>query len=182
MGYTKTIYRKHLQAHDYDTGAHKYVKVVDKKATTVAGGGSSATTWNVRALTDIIDNTVSPTGVSLATNTLTLPIGTYQCRVSAPVYGAVGSMQLKLVDTAPASDVDLIEGTVSTVTVGTDCPRAELSGQFTLTTIGTIQVQHYTTSAVATNGLGYPGSIGGDEIYTIAEFWMEQDPSMDAKI
>lgn len=177
MSYTKTIYRRHLQAHDYDTGAHKYLKVVDKKATGTDAGGSSAATWNVRELVEITDNAIHATNVSLDSNTLTLPAGTYYCRISAPASGSVGANQLKVVNTAPDTDVDLVYGAVEE-----GAGRAEVVGKFVLEDVGTIQVQHYTTSAVAASGLGAAGSIGGDEIYTIAEFWMEQDPTANAEI
>ena len=88
MGYTKTIYRRFLQAHDEPTGAQKYLKVIDKKAANTAGGGSSATTWNIRELTDIIDNV--GVGATLATNQITLPIGTYRCAIRSAFDGAVG--------------------------------------------------------------------------------------------
>jgi len=180
MGYTKSIYRRHLQAHDYDTGAHKYIRVIDKKVAGTAGGPSGATTWNVRDLTDIDVNTGSV--ASLDTNKVKLPAGTYMAKVTAPAHGAVGVHRVALVDVTASPEVKLcVGGTLSGLANAVQ--PAVVSGMFTLAEESEIEVRHYTANAIVTNGLGLPADVDSDdEIYTIAEFWMEQDPAAETLV
>lgn len=173
MGYTKTIYRELRQSHD-DSGAHKMVRVVDKKAAGTAGGASSATTWNVREMTDIlVDNGV---GATIAGNKVTLPIGTYCVDVTAPAHGAVGVHRVAVVNTTPDTDVKLVIG--GTLNGAANVVQsAQVRGVFELTEESEIEIRHYTANAVTVNGLGLPADVDGDdEFYTIAEFRMENDP------
>jgi hypothetical protein len=173
MSYTKGILRKQVQAHDYTTGMHKIVRVIDKKAKNTEGGAATATTWHVRTLTDITTNI--GTIASLGSNKVTLPAGKYEAQVITMAYGAVGLTRVKLVNTTPNPDVDLFVGPAVTGVAATNV-IVSASGSFELTAAGAIQVEHYTTGAVATSGLGKAQNLTGyDEIYTIVEFRQETE-------
>lgn len=175
MGYTKEIWRRNLQAHDYDTGMHKIIRVVDKKATGTNGGGSSVG-WNVRDLTDIAKNPGSL--ATLDTNKVTLPAGAYEVSISSPVHGAVGVSRVKVVNTTPTTPVDLVVGQtiVGLANLG---QMVSVCDSFELTEESEVQVEVYTANAVVDTGLGLPGNIAGyDEIFTVVEFRQETDPNV----
>ena len=59
-----------------------YIYLYDKKAATVAGGGSVSGAWRTRDLTDEVEDTGND--CTLAANQFTLEAGTYRCLISAP--------------------------------------------------------------------------------------------------
>lgn len=177
MGYTKTVYRRLLQAHDNSTGAHKYLRVVDEKEAGVDGGASSAATWNVRALTDISDNI--GVGALLESNKILLPAGIYSCLITAPAYGAVGIHRVALFDVTSSPEVKLLVGGASSG-VANVVQQSSVRGSFELAVETEVEIRHYTQLAVASSGLGLSANVDGDsELYTIAEFWMQVDPRAD---
>lgn len=174
MGYTKEIFRKLVQAHNHATGAHKIVRIVDKKATGTTGGNSIAG-WNVRTLNTILKNTGTIATLT-GTNTVKLPAGTYEVLMEAPVSGAVGITRLKLVNVTASTDL-LVGGTLVGLAALTQ--RVVLRGSITLTGLTELRVDHY-TAAVITDGLGTAANQTGlDETYTVVEFRQETTPDAD---
>ncbi len=136
--------------------------VRDEKATTVAGGSSSAATWNQRDLNVAVTNTI--TGASLASDQITLPAGTYDIVAIAPSY-RIDRNRLRLQNTTDAS-TELV-GSCNYTAAATDhtIGVAHLSGRFVLSGVKVLQLQHYATSARATDGLGLSTNDGAVEVY-----------------
>jgi len=161
-GTLKTITRAEMAAALAAEGVGGYgvIHVRDVKATTVAGGDSAATTWNVRDLNTTVENSIS--GASLASNQVTLPAGTYRVVARAPGYYTF-RQQLRLYDTTGTAT--LVVGQSGYAYNGTQ-DMCHLRGNFTLATSSVLELQHYTTRAQVTLGLGADTSSGEDEIYS----------------
>ena len=154
----------------------QYILCRMRPATGSAGGGSaSATTWNVREITEAVDE---PSACSIASDQITLTAGTYYTRISAPAY-KVNSHCIRLHETT--STLTDIYGSVENASSSDDTQtRSMLVGKFTISDANEtsnqniFEIQHYTETARATDGLG---KAVGDvvnvpyELYTIAEFW-----------
>ena len=132
----------------------------DEQAQNTSDGGSSATTWNVRTLNVVNYNNIS--GASLASNQFTLPAGTYYIHVSAPVSGAVGTHQLRLKN---VTDTSYVYGQVGNCPASTTV-YANLDCVVTIASAKVYEIDHYTTSAVASSGLGLAVNIA-TEVYTV---------------
>jgi hypothetical protein len=103
---------------------------------------------------------------------ITLPAGTYYCRISAPAF-RIMNHQIRL---RTSTGSNLIFGTLGYCdeSDGGDQTRSELEGQFELTAPTTLRVQHYCSKTHA-EGLGLlPSFSWGDAnqlIFAVAEFW-----------
>lgn len=149
-----------------------YVLFKDVQATTVAGGAAAAATWNKRTLNTTEANTIS--GCSITTSVITLPAGTYRVRAYAPAF-AVDAHKLKLRNTSDSADTIVGTGQYAKSAGAPDSGdnTAHLNGRFTIAGIKTFELQHYTTSARLTNGLGVPTSDGANEVYATIEIIRE---------
>jgi hypothetical protein len=108
-------------------------------------------------------------GSSLASNTITVPAGTYRFKISAPAAGAVGLNFLQVVFTGGSTTTLYGSGEFSGA--GQQV-RATLNGEITLSATTTIVVNHYTASAVATSGLGNASVASAtNAIFTEVELW-----------
>src|SRR5262249_46214368 len=143
-------------------------------------GAGAATAGGINLRT-FSTNYVTPTGwvalLSTTTNTLTLPVGTYQCRISAPGF-RVDQHQARLRITT-ASTTNMIYGSseFAESTAGGDMTKSTITGQFSVNAQASLVVQHFTQSnGNGTNSLGGPVNaswteIDAKEVYTVAEFW-----------
>jgi hypothetical protein len=110
---------------------------------------------------------------SLSGGGITLPAGTYYCRIVSPVF-RVWTHQARL--WTSSSPTNCLYGTVaySDESTGGESSHSEIVGQFTLTATTTVRVQHY-CSYVNSNGLGYMVNFNwGDvnqAVFAVAEFW-----------
>lgn len=139
----------------------------DQKANGTHGGASSAT-WNTRTLNTEVSNTIS--GASLASSQITLPAGSYRIWAAAPAY-TVSKSRLRLRNITDTTTT--LSGGNST-DEGTNLSQTyTLQGRFTIAAQKTFELQHYTTSAVATFGLGVACSTGESEIYADVMIWKE---------
>ncbi len=137
----------------------------DEKTSGTDGGGSTAGAFNVRTLNTTVVNNIS--GASLASDTITLPAGTYRVKARSPVF-IVGKHQLRLRNTTDATTT--IVG-ISGYTDSTDAVQVDgtLMGRFTITATKDFQLQHYTELTRATNGLGSDSTSGEVEVYAVIE-------------
>jgi hypothetical protein len=149
-------------------GAGKFesalLHVRDEKSSTT-NGGTSVTSYTARDLNTVVTNEIS--GASLATNQITLPSGTYFIYAFAPGYN-VGTHSIKLRNTTDSSDTILGIGSynndgASTISI--------VVGRFTIAAQKVFEIQHRTTSAQATNGLGVSKGFGDTNIYTNVQIW-----------
>ena len=158
-------------ATNYDTvwvdKGFQYLKVSEQLSSGSTGGTSvSADITQVRVLNTVNTNTIS--GASLASNTVTLPAGTYSYRVSAPHYnGQLHKAFLYNSTDATYTGIGTSEYSISGATVGST--NSLVSGQFTIATSKDFKVRHYTASGTGSLGVGV-GS-GQSEVFTVAEFW-----------
>ena len=143
-----------------------YAKFVDSKPSGTDGGSASAATWNLRTLNTTIFNSI--TGASLnGSNQITLPIGTYDIRITCPAYG-VSNNRAVLYNVTDSTYAIIGVDSYTNNTYG-GCAPALAGGRITLTSPKTFEVRHYTASALATNGLGVKTSCDINEIYTQVE-------------
>ena len=145
-----------------------YLKVSDQKASGTGGGTSlAADITQVRTLNTVDTNTIS--GASLASNTITLPAGTYTYRIRAPHYTGTNHKAFLYNSTdASYAGIGTSEYSISGATTGTT--SSIVSGQFTIAATKDFKVRHYTTTGAGA-GLGVATSSGQVEVYTVAEFW-----------
>lgn len=135
----------------------------DEKTNGTAGGSSVASGSNQRELNTIVKNTI--TGASLVdSTTFELPAGNYEIRASAPGYG-VGANKIWLFAASPLFTEFLI-GENAYAAASNGC-IAVLDDSFTIASTTQFILIHYTTNAVATNGLGVAVSAGASipEVY-----------------
>lgn len=143
----------------------------DRKTSGTNGGTGTATTWNTRAISALINNGI--TGASLASNQITLPAGTYYLEVSAPCY-EVNSHVIRAynaTDTAVVTDtnandvIGTMEHSDQSVGAGTQT-RSVIRTVFTLAAEKAIEFQHYIERSDSTRDLGVAAGIAGvEEIY-----------------
>lgn len=149
--------------------ANGVVEVEERTGLNVAGGGSSATTWNVRGTTigwvKTFD-TLSSSFLTISGAQLGLAAGKYIIEVTVPGY-TVGLHQVRI-DRYNSSNVsqEIVYGSSETAGASMQT-RSGARGMMTFATGDYFQIEHYTTSAVATNGLGIPVNATGGlyEIY-----------------
>lgn len=146
--------------------------IEDQKATTVDGGSASAATWNIRTLnTEVVSNI---SGASLSTNQVTLPSGTYWVEAMAPCYSNTDQIlhKLRFRNITDSTD-DIIGQAAVTDFDGTGGSQtiATLSGPLVIGAIKIFELQHYTSAADATDGLGKATSDGTIEKYANLKIW-----------
>lgn len=135
--------------------------LLDVKATTVAGGSCSATTWNAR---DVNTEHYDPDSiVSIASNQFTPITGDYEIDVSAPSYKG-GKHRIRLYNVTGTAVVQ--GGTAAVANApNSDASTAFLTCKFTANGTDAYRIDHYTNAAQATNGLGLNTDDGSSEIY-----------------
>ena len=142
-----------------------YLHVRDEKANNTAGGTSVATTWTKRVLNTSVANTI--TGASLASDTVTLPAGTYDFHASFPAY-APNYIRGKLRNTSDNSDIIVGPSAYYYSTYGSYL--YSFSGRFVIAAEKNIQLQYWVSVGVA-SGLGLATNSGGVEVYASLEIW-----------
>lgn len=142
-----------------------YVRLEDQKASGTAGGTFTQAAWRTRDL----NTEVTDTGglASIAANQITLAAGTWRALIVCPAY-ACGNHRAQLYNVTDAATLILGQQVYVAAGVG---PYARLAGQFVLASSKVVEVQHWCDTTKATTGFGTAGSLGGVEVYTVAEFW-----------
>ena len=142
------------------SAATQLLHVRDEKAANTHGGASVAASWNIRTLNTIKTNEIA--GASLATNVITLPAGTYEADIRSPVM-RVQAHRARLYDVT--NSVALILGESGNSDSAEGSMVSSIRGRFTLAAVTNVRVEHYTTAAVASFGLGFATN-QGTEVYT----------------
>lgn len=124
-------------------------------------GGAAATTQNVRPLNTLVDS--GSIGITLASNQFVLPPGSYYVD-GYSVSHRTGFNRARLRNIT-AGATTLLGSSVNSNTGTGDVIHSIISGYFTISVSTTFQIDHYTTSANATNGLGNAVSSGESELY-----------------
>ena len=138
--------------------------VQDQKSDGTDGGGLTGSAWNTRDLNTVVTNEI--TGASLASNQITLPIGTYQIRALS-VALRVNRAKIKLYDTTAAADVIIGMSEVSSAGAGNfTTASCELFGRFALTIESVLEIRHFVETTESDFGGGLETSAGVIEVYT----------------
>lgn len=155
-------------------GAWDYMLAIDEKAQGTYGGDSTAGV-NTRNITDLKVNDV---GANLNSNQLTLPAGTYRCRISCPA-NSCNRHSAYLYNVTDANIA--VQGSSENANnQGENIvqTRSLIIGQFTIAGNKVFEIRHYIESPAGgtnTADLGDPTNVSGmTEIYTIAEFWKKR--------
>lgn len=150
-------------------GAEDYILIRDEKSNGTPGGTFTSGAWRTRDLTVEVSDTGGH--ASISSNQITLAAGTYKVKAHAPAF-QVTWHKTKLRNITDASDIVIGTSELST-SPGADQCRSFLEGRFTIAAPKVIELQHYSSSSQATQGLGQPTSIGVIEVYSVIEFWKE---------
>ncbi len=147
-----------------------FIHIQDQKSAGTDGGGSSATTWNKRTLNTEVTDT---DGLSaLSSDQITLDAGTYYIEATAPYYGA-GSSKLRLRNTTGAAT--LLVGTPGREDVINGTVMSPLAGRFTVAASQALELQHYSDTAHASDGLGKATGGSEIEVYADVRIWKISD-------
>lgn len=140
-----------------------YAIIRDEKATTTAGGGASATTWNARDVnTELVD---ADNIVTISSNQFTPIAGDYDLFAYAPSYDT-DTHRLRLYNVTGTSSVE--EGQNAQANSANNVQTtAFLSCKFTANGTDAYRIDHYTLTAKATSGLGIAVSDGSNEVYLV---------------
>lgn len=133
----------------------------DEKASGTNGGSAAATTWNARDLNTEVSDIKSI--VTISSNQFVPIAGVYKITVNANVHQGVGLNRLRLYNVTGASAVSY--GLNSRGPAVNQSTFASLMTIFTANGTDAYRIDHYTSSAQATNGLGFPLSLGVNEVY-----------------
>ena len=133
----------------------------DEKATTNAGGASSATTWNARDLnTEVTD---ADSIVSIASDEFTPVSGTYLLTAHAPA-NETDLHRLRLYNVTGTAVVEEGLNALSGAAATNQQTPAVLSCRFTANGTDAYRIDHYTSTGEA-DGLGRAVSDGSAEVY-----------------
>ncbi len=149
-----------------DDRVRAYIKLVDSKATTTAGGTFTQGDWRKRTVTEETD---TGNNVSVSSSVIVLGAGTYECFISCPA-ASVGNHQARLRNTTGGSTILIGNNAVNSSTASTGT-HSFVVGRFTIAASQNLEIQHRCQVTQTTTGLGTPNSFGEVEIYTVAEFW-----------
>ena len=133
----------------------------DEKSSGTNGGGASATTWNNR---DLNTETYDPDGiVTISSNQFTPVSGDYEIEAFAPSRDT-GASRLRLYNVTGTASVD--EGMSCGAPTGSES-LVTLRTQFTANGTDAYRIDHYTTAAKASTGLGQANSQATEVYLTI---------------
>lgn len=151
-------------------GFYPLVHIREQQAQNTASGTFTSGAWRTRLLNTA--KTTNIVGASLASNQVTLPIGTYFVMASANVGVNVGVHQTRVQNITGAAT--LLTGTVLRApTAGSGASGSGPSlcnGFFTLASISAIELQHQCSVTEATVGFGYQGNFT-TEVYSEIMIW-----------
>jgi len=145
-------------------GLDERIVFVDSKGSGVDGGTATSGAWRTRDITNLRVNRI--TGASLASNRITLPIGTYRWESRHPAF-LVNAHQSKLRDITAGADIAFSFGT-SEYSGSTDnvTTKSDILVEFVVAVITEIEVQHRVGSTYATSGFGAGNSFGNENIFS----------------
>lgn len=157
-----------LVAHFTPTGdvgpafVQTYMKVSDRKVSG-SGGGVSVSGYNIRALNTVETNTI--VGASLASDTITLPAGTYEFWARAPAYNATQN-QIALFNSTDGSYAVLGSSQNSGSAANTD---STLVCRITIAATKNYQLRHWFAGGSGTTAT----ALGCNSTNPIAEVFAE---------
>jgi len=152
---------------DFQMGS-PYLKVSEQRASGTHGGGSAAADiTQTRVLNTVESNSI--TNSSLASNQITLPSGSYIFKARAPHYNGT-THKAFLYNVTDSTYAGVGSNAYSISGGSTGVSDSVIYGKLTISSSKVFSIRHYTTAAVATNGLGVAVSSGQVEVYSEIEF------------
>lgn len=144
--------------------ATKYIKIVDKKTFGTAGGTFTSGAWRTRDLNTIEKD--DTTMVTVSSNQITLPAGTYEVDIMASAQ-ACNSNRTRLYNIT--GSVTLLDGSTEYASATyAGKTNSYIKGKIILANTTVVEIQHYCTT---TGTYGTAMNVSGiDEIYTTATF------------
>jgi hypothetical protein len=133
----------------------------DQKASGTDGGTFTAGAWQTRTLNTTVTNRIA--GVSLGSNQITLPAGSYRIFITS-VGDDVQLHKVKLRNITDSTD-PLIGFSSDTTTGSAVATNAICNGPLTITDTKVFEVQHRSSATQATYGFGSAASFGVVEVY-----------------
>lgn len=144
-----------------------YTVIVHAVGSSVSGGTATASTWNTRPLTSIRANTnIAGLVTGPTSDRFTLQAGVWKINARCAAYYTTQTL-LRLYNVTDAGaqfGFDAIARTVG----GSQAEELVGGGIFKITASKTFELQMYCTRTQASNGLGFPNSVG-TEIYCVIE-------------
>jgi hypothetical protein len=140
---------------------YRVLHVQEQQSSGTAGGTFTFGAWRTRSLNTVIKNTI--TGASLASNQITLPLGSYTVRATGATH-RVQQHQLRIRNISDSSS-DILGLVVSSDNATNSDVPGILNGTLVLTEEKVFELQHRADSTQATNGFGVPTSFGEQEVY-----------------
>lgn len=144
-----------------------YINIQDQKTSGSAPASITSGAFRTRTLNTITSNDQNLAVLNTTTNQILLPAGTYRCRISVPAI-TTNNHQARLQDVSNSGT--LLIGTSEFSSTSTSVVTSStISGRFGLAAPTLLEVQH----RVQTTGVGGNAASFGTEVYTVAEFWLE---------
>jgi hypothetical protein len=154
-----------------------YAQAIEQPGSGTAGGAAVATTWNLRgdatAWSEISDSlNLMSIGTGADKGKITMSAGTYLVRAHAPAYKTDAHMLRLRRFNSGGSVQETIYGTSETSPAATAQPtRSFLSAKVTFAAGDYVQLEHYTVTARAADGLGLGAAIATiPESYAMIDF------------
>ena len=143
----------------------------DVKASGTASGSAGAATTQTRTLNTIVDSTGIVT--SLASNQFTLSKGVYNIEASAPAFATNNNRtRIRNITDSTTALLGTSEYATSSSTSGS---RSFVTGEISITSAKVFELQHYTVTAAASNGLGVQTGSGESEVYATVKITKIKD-------
>lgn len=147
------------------SNTQQYASIQDQKASGTSGGTSVSGSWLARDLNTIVESNI--TGLSLASNSIQLPAGTYYAEASSAFLNVTG--RLRIYNNTDATTLALGFNEYSN-SGASPLTRCTASGKFTLSGTKTISLQYRAASNTG-GGLGTAYGYGENEIYSEIRIW-----------
>ncbi len=146
-----------------------YILLRDEKGATTEGGSNTGGSTQTRTLNT--ESADSGGNCSLASNQFTLSAGTYRISARCPAY-RVGRHQAFLYNATAAAN--LIVGTPAYSENANNVQGwAWVEGRFTVAAAQALEIRHFTTTSVTTQGFGLYGDGTNTSVYTVVELEKE---------
>lgn len=151
------------------SSATGYILVRDEKTSTTNGGTFTSGAYRTRDLTTISSDTTS--SISLTSNTITLPAGTYRVRARCPGF-SVTQHKARLYNVTDSA-VLLVGSAAYNSTTNGDQTDSIITGRITLAAQKDVRLEHRCTTTKATDGFGATSGYGEVEVYSEIELIKE---------
>lgn len=136
--------------------------VVDQKTATTQGGTFTSGAWRTRDLNTTLWDDI---GITVSTNQITLPAGTYLMHAIAPAL-RVDEHKTKIYNISDATDEEIGTSGYGNPSVAVNS-YSETRAKITIASSKIFEVQHICDVTRATDGFGQGQGIGGVEKYTV---------------